>query len=173
MRVESRSDGVLLVVPPAGLRKGSKGLFGFAILWCLIVAVITIAIGSASAKNVRAKPFVGWALISVFWLVGLSMLTGAVNMARRRAMLLVENGQLKVAQIGIFGAKRWDWNRENIAAIRADTSGMEINNAPVIELQIRPVNGKKVGFFSGRDQEELRWMASELRRALKVPATTK
>jgi len=171
VRVEPRPDGVLLVVPPAGLRKGSKGLFGFGILWCLIVAVISIAI--ASAKNVRGNPFVGWALIGVFWLVGLSMLTGAINMARRQAMLLVENGQLKVAQIGIFGAKRWDWNRENIAAIRADTSGMEINNAPVIELQIRPVNGKKVGFFAGRDQEELRWMASELRRALKVPATTK
>ena len=173
VRVEPRPDGVLLVVPPAGLRKGSKGLFGFAILWCLIVAVITTAIAAASAKNVRGKPFVGWALIGVFWLVGLSMLAGAVNMARRRAMLLVENGRLKVAQIGIFGAKRWDWNRENIAAIRADTSGLEVNNAPVIELQIHPVNGKKTGFFAGRDQEELRWMASELRRALKVPATTK
>ena len=172
VRVEPRPDGVLLVVPPAGLRKGSKGLFGFAILWCLIVAVITTAIAAASAKNVRGKPFVGWALIGVFWLVGLSMLAGAVNMARRRAMLLVENGRLKVAQIGIFGAKRWDWNRENIAAIRADTSGLEVNNAPVIELQIHPVNGKKTGFFAGRDQEELRWMASELRRALKVPATT-
>ncbi len=173
VRVEPRPDGVLLVVPPAGLRKGSKGLFGFAILWCLIVAVITLAIGSASAKNVRGNPFVGWALIGVFWLVGLGMLTGAISMARRRAMLLFENGQLKVAQIGIFGAKRWDWKHDDIAAIRADASGMEINNAPVIELQIHPVNGKKTGFFAGRDQEELRWMASELRRALKVPATTK
>jgi len=87
-------------------------------------------------------------------------------------MLLVENGQLQVAQIGIFGAKKWDWNRENIGAIRADASGMEINNMPVIELRIQPVNGKKVGFFAGRDQQELAWMASELRRALKVPAAT-
>ena len=172
VRVEPRPDGILLVVPPAGLRKGSKGLFGFGIVWCLIVAAITLAIGSANAKNVRGNPVVGWTLMGVFWLVGLGLLTGAINMARRRAMLLVENGRLQVAQIGIFGAKRWDWNRENIGAIRADASGMEINNVPVIELQIQPVNGKKVGFFAGRDQQELAWMASELRRALKVPAAT-
>jgi len=173
VRVEPRPDGVLLVVPPAGLRKGSKGLFGFGIVWCLIVAAITLAIGSANAKNVRGNPVVGWTLMGVFWLVGLGLLTGAINMARRRAMLLVENGQLQVAQIGIFGAKKWDWNRENIGAIRANASGMEINNVPVIELQIQPVNGKKVGFFAGRDPQELAWMASELRRALKVPAATK
>jgi len=143
------------VVPPAGLRKGSKGLFGFGIVWCLIVAAITLAIGSANAKNVRGNPVVGWTLMGVFWLVGLGLLTGAINMARRRAMLLVENGQLQVAQIGIFGAKKWDWNRENIGAIRANASGMEINNVPVIELQIQPVNGKKVGFFAGRDQQGL------------------
>ena len=170
VRVEPRRDGVLLVVPPAGLRRGSKGLFGFGIVWCLIVAAITITIGSVGAKNIRGNPLVGWTVLGVFWLVGLSMLTGAIHMARRRAMLLVEKGRLSVGQIGIFGAKKWDWNRENIGAIRADASGMEINNVPVIELQIRSVNGKKVGFFAGRDQRELAWMASELRRALKVPA---
>jgi hypothetical protein len=91
-------------------------------------------------------------------------------MGRRRAMLLVESGQLKVAQIGIFGAKKWEWNRDDIAAIRADASGITVNNVPVIELQIHPARGGKAGFFAGRDEQELRWMASELRQALKLPA---
>jgi hypothetical protein len=99
------------------------------------------------------------------------MLAGAINMGRRRAILLVENDRLKLAQVGLFGARKWDWQRESIAAIRADDSGMEVNNVPVIELQIHPVGGKKTGFFAGRDVQELRWMATELRTALKVPAT--
>lgn len=173
VRVEPRPDGVLLVVPPGGLRKGSKGLFGFAIVWCLFMTVFTGILVFASGKKSGNTPVRVGVFIGVFWLIGGSMLAGAINMARRRAMLLVENAQLKVAQIGIFGAKKWDWNRDDIAAIRADNSGIEVNNVPVIELQIHPVKGKKVGFFGGRDEQELRWMASELRRALNLPATTK
>ena len=57
-----------------------------------------------------------------------------------------------------------------LSAIRADASGMEVNDVPVIELQVHPAAGRKAGFFAGRDSEELRWMATELRRALNVPA---
>jgi hypothetical protein len=169
VRVEPRPDGIALVVPPAGLRKGSKGLFGFGIVWCLFMSVFT-GILVFSGKNTRGTPGVAWAFVGVFWLIGLSMLAGAINMGRRRAMLLVESGQLKVAQIGIFGAKKWEWNRDDIAAIRADASGITVNNVPVIELQIHPARGGKAGFFAGRDEQELRWMASELRQALKLPA---
>jgi hypothetical protein len=37
-------------------------------------------------------------------------------------------------------------------------------------LQIHPVTSKKVGLFAGRDAGELRWMATELRKALGVGA---
>ena len=77
---------------------------------------------------------------------------------------------LHVAQAGLFGAKRWDWPREEIADIRAGPSGMEVNNRPVLELQVHPRSGKKAGFLAGRDEAELRWMATRLRRALRVSA---
>jgi hypothetical protein len=47
---------------------------------------------------------------------------------------------------------------------------MAVNNVPIIELQIHPRAGKTAGFFAGRDEPELRWLATELRRALAVPA---
>jgi hypothetical protein len=168
--VEARPNGFLLVVPPAGLLKGSKGLFGFAILWCLFMSVFTGILMVASGKDSHGTPAAMWVFFALFWLIGLGMLAGAINMGRRRAMLLVENDQLSVAQIGIFGAKKRDWHRESIAAIRADASGMTVNDVPLIELQIYPVGGKKSGFFAGRDELELRWMATELRRALQVTA---
>jgi len=170
VKVEARPHGFLLIVPPAGLRKGSKGLFGFSIIWTLIVSVITGFLVLAIAKDSHGTPAAAWAIIGIFWLIGLGMLAGAINMGRRRAILLVENERLKVAQVGLFGARKWDWQRESIAAIRADASGMEVNNVSVIELQIHPIGGKKAGFFAGRDAQELRWMATELRSALKVPA---
>lgn len=168
VRVEKRPNGILLVIPPAGLRKGGKGLFGFGIIWCLIMAVFTGIFVLAKGENSSGLPWAVWLFFAAFWLVGIGMLAGAVNMGRRRAMLLVENGRLSVAQSGIFGAKKWDWNRDDIAAVRADASGMEINNTPVIDLQIHLSKGRKVGLFAGRDERELRWMAAELRRALEL-----
>ncbi|HKS37924.1 MAG TPA: hypothetical protein VJW76_12080 [Verrucomicrobiae bacterium] len=170
VKVEPRSNGFVLLVPPAGLRKGSKGLFGFSIIWCLFMSVFTGFLVFASGQKSGGTSIGAWAFIGLFWLVGLGMLAGAINMGRRRAMLLVENGRLSLAQIGIFGAKKWDWNRDGLSAIRADASGMAVNDVPVIELQIHPVGGKKAGFFAGRDEQELRWLATELRRALKLPA---
>lgn len=49
-------------------------------------------------------------------------------------------------------------------------SGLTVNNRPVLELQVHPKQGSKFGVLSGRDHGELRWMATVLRRALKVPA---
>jgi hypothetical protein len=44
-----------------------------------------------------------------------------------------------------------------------------INNVPLPELQVFLSNGKKNGFFAGFSEGELRWIASELRTALKLP----
>ena len=49
---------------------------------------------------------------------------------------------------------------------------MEVNDRPVIELQIHPRQGKKAGLLGGRDEAELRWLATRLRQALQVPART-
>ena len=88
-------------------------------------------------------------------------------------MLLVEHGELRVAQDDLFGAKRRSWRREELAAICAGASGMAVNDVPIIELQVHPVSGKQTGFFAGRDERELRMMATELRQALKLPASSK
>ena len=173
VRIESRVNGLMLVIPPAGLRKDCKGLFAFAIVWCLFMAVFTGLMGFANGNKTKGPPWFIWIFVGVFWLIGVSILAGAINMGRRRAMLLVENGELRVAQEDLFGAKRRTWRREEIAAIRADASGMAVNDVPIIELQIHPLNGRKAGFFAGRDEQELRWMATELRRALQLPASSR
>ena len=41
-----------------------------------------------------------------------------------------------------------------------------MNERPVLELQVRPREGAQVGLLAGRDEEELHWIATRLRRAL-------
>jgi hypothetical protein len=170
VQVEEHASGVRLVVPPAGIWRGSKGLFFFALMWCGFMAVFTGFSVFAGNKSSGGVPLAFWFFIPVFWLIGLGLLAGAINMGRRTATLAAEGGQLRIETKNLFGTKQLEWRRDEIAAIRADASGMEVNDHPVIELQIHPCVGKKVGLLAGRKEEELRWMATRLRQALNVPA---
>jgi hypothetical protein len=112
------------------------------------------------------------AFLTAFWAIGLGLLAGAVHLGRRSATLEADADRLRVETRGLFGTKRREWTRVELSAIRADASGMEVNERPVIELQIHPRVGKKVGLLAGRKEDELRWLATRLRRALNAPART-
>jgi hypothetical protein len=167
VKINAKFNGVSIDVPPAGLR-ASKGLFTVAFVWCLILSIISAGFVFATKKTYEIMPYV---LMGIFWLVGLSLMTLAINIARKRAVLNVESGGLALMQKSLFGTKHHEWRRGEIGAIRADTSGMEVNDKPIIELQIHPVTGKKVGLLAGRDEQELRWIATELRKVLQVLPT--
>ncbi len=98
------------------------------------------------------------------------MLATSLSLARRRATLTCASRALTVEQQGLFGKKVRQWRPGEIAAVRAGPSGMAVNNQPLFELQLHPANGRKVGLLTGRPEPELRWLASELRQALGVPA---
>src|SRR5262249_34318247 len=142
--VERSAGRLTMVVPPVGVRKGGKGMFGFAIVWCLFMVAFTAGWGYLSAHKHDPVPLPVWLVTAGLWAIGIGMLAGAINMGQRRAILVIENGQLKVAQIGLFGTKKWAWRREDVSAIRADASGMAVNDCPILELQIHPTSGKKI-----------------------------
>lgn len=168
--LEQRGAGIRLVVPPAGIWKGSKGLFFFSLLWCGFMVLFTALSAFGKSKSSGSLPLPVFLFIAGFWLIGFGMLAGAVHMGRRRAELSADSTGLRIETQGLFGAKQREWTRGDIAAIRADASGMTVNDRPVIELQIHPAMGKKAGFLAGRDEDELRWIAAQLRRALNIPA---
>jgi hypothetical protein len=166
--LEERSSGLRLTVPPAGLWRGSKGMFFFALVWCAFVAAFTVGAARAGFEH-DGPSWMPVLVISVFWLFGLGLLTFAINMGRRTAVISAEDGRLQVEVRGLFGVTRREWGPGELTAIRAD-SGFEVNDRPVLELQIHPLDGKKWGMLAGRDEDELRWMATRLRRALALPA---
>jgi hypothetical protein len=42
---------------------------------------------------------------------------------------------------------------------------MEVNGVPVMQLEIADTDGKRLGLLAGRSDEELEWIAHELRVA--------
>ncbi len=165
-------DGVTLKIPPAGLKRGSKGLFGFSVLWCgfmIMFTAIFVFVGLAGGDKIEVgSMWVFVAFISVFWLLGIGMMTAALNMARRKAVLAVVDHSLMVLQSGLFGSKRREWTHKEIESIQFGPSGTQINDVPVMELQIHRRSGTKIGILSSRNNDELRWIADVLTRALRL-----
>jgi hypothetical protein len=160
-------DGVTLTIPPAGLRKGSKGLFSFAILWCGFMTVfssISVIVPATTGKFAQAWPFLAFS--ALFWAIGIWMLIAAINMGRRHAIIDVVEDVLLINRKNLFGLKSHQWRRDEIETIAIGPSGMSVNDIPVLELKIRLRDETETGLFAGRDTQELRWIASVLRQAL-------
>src|SRR5690349_16764475 len=88
-------DGLTITVPPAGLWRGTAGLFPFAIIWNGFMIVFTpgLLLGTLGGKDFQqTAAIVVPAVLALFWLVGIGLLLGALNMGRRQAAIAVTAG---------------------------------------------------------------------------------
>lgn len=169
VKLEVRDDGLTLSIPPVGICKGSKGLFGFSIFWNGFMVVFTRfwIVGSNGSTQ-------GWSLLmlvaffGLFWAIGIGTLIAAINAGRRRAILDVVGDTLLITRQNIFKTRQQEVHRDNIKSIRRDRSGVEVNDVPILNLQIRLHEGKKISLFSQLSDDELGWLAAVLREALGV-----
>ena len=174
--VDKFEGGLTIRVPPAGVWKGSSGMFIFALLWNGFMTVFTSAVlcGGLNAENQPDETAL-WVFplfLLLFWSVGIGVLLGALNMGRRSAMFAIAAGKLLVMQRGIFGTKQREWAVEEIDAIATGSSGMKVNDRDVPQLQIKSTSGEKLGLLTGRDSQELEWLACELRGAWRAASST-
>ena len=167
VEVTDTADSLTLRVPPAGIRKGSKGLIFFALFWNAFMIIFTLATVGAGFKHM---PWLGIGLfLAAFWAVGIGMLVASVNMGWREAAIVVAAHRLMVIQKSIFGTKRREWAGDELDTIVSGLSHMEVNNIHLRQLQIRTTEGRKFAYFTGRDDDELEWLAGLLRERLDLP----
>ncbi len=159
---------ITIRIPPLGIWKGSAGLFVFSLIWCGFMVVFDGVALSSMLPNIfqhkDAWVFIGFS--ALFWLVGLGMLLAAINMGRRKAALAVVGGQLMAIQTGLFGSKKREWLCSEVETIALGPSGMEVNDVPVLQLQIASNDNVVFGMLTGRSEDELEWLAWMLRRAV-------
>jgi len=103
------------------------------------------------------------AFVGLFWAVGIAMLLGAINAGRRRAVLDVVGDTLLIYRRSIFGTKQREWTADDLSHVCIGPSGTEVNDRPIMQLQIHPREGKKYGMLSQTSDDEIRWIAQELR----------
>ena len=160
--VKHNDASTVLEVPPLGLIKGSMGLFLFACAWCAFLIVFTFVVRT-QGHDPGLRIF-----LALFWLVGLGLMTGAVQLGRRRAILTAGPSGLTMIKSGPLGVKRLEYRRSEITGVGVGPSGMKVNERPVPELKIQLATGREPGLLAGHREDELRWMASELQRALGI-----
>jgi hypothetical protein len=187
--LDEEAAGVTLVVPPPGVWQGTNKFIVFWTFgWCALLVPITVALGTAAAQgNVHDKhgrpvsPLFAILFLGLFWLVGIGFLLGVLHRGRRRVSLTVDGGRLVVVQSGLFGTRRREWSREEIADLRAvcdrrSTIGEgKGNNAYYpwqIDLRIVPRDGRELNVITYREGDprkaDLEWMATVLRGALRL-----
>lgn len=162
-------DGLTIDLPPGGWR-ATKGLLSFAIIWNVFVGVIlgVVLTIKATKPSSSAPPTVLVVIVSVFFLIGILMLIASINMARKRAVIDVVNGAVLVTQKGMFRVKQRQWDAGAIQRVEVGPSGTTVNNRPILELHIFDQADKKTGMLMGRDEDELDWIAAELRKSLGI-----
>ena len=168
--VERREDGVTLSVPPAGIMRGSKGLFLFSIFWNGLIGLFALLLILAALGVIdtpQRVPWVGLLFLLPFVAVGIGTLLAAINMGIRTTAVATSGGLLFVARTGLFGKKTQSWSPSELLRIVVANSGMAVNDQPIKELQIHGSIGK-VGILCERPEMELRWIAAELNQALRV-----
>ncbi|HTN78020.1 MAG TPA: hypothetical protein VL096_22370 [Pirellulaceae bacterium] len=166
------ADEFTIRIPPTGIWKGSKGLFAFSLVWCGFMVVFDgIALYSMLTKPADRNEV--WGLIgmsSLFWLVGIGIMLTAIEIGRRKAALAFADGHLMAIQSGIFRTKRREWSLDEIKSVRVGRSGTEVNDQPVLELQIVGQDDVKFGMLAGHRDDDLQWLAGTLQNSLTIRA---
>lgn len=172
IQVEYFDADLTITVPPAGLWKGTGGLFTFSLIWNGAILLFSVLVAFAIARVPQADA-PGWVVLGVlglFWAVGIIVLLSSINMGLRRAAIAVAGDTLMVIQTGPLGTKSKEWRLADLSDIVAGPSGMKVNDVDVLELQIHARDQGKYGMLAGRRSAELVWLARLLREATLSPA---
>jgi hypothetical protein len=161
-------------VPPMGIWKGSKGLLGFALFWNgFMVVFTTVMIVIAFSDNPQGNALIkgtellfAIAFLVLFWTIGIVSLIAAINAGKRSAMIGIADGHLFIERKSMFGTKWVEIPVDQVELIEVRPSGTEINSIPILELQIHNKNGKDHGLLSQLSNDDLLWIAQELRSSL-------
>jgi hypothetical protein len=170
---ESQGE-VTLTVPPTGSDVKQR-------IQCSLIAFSAAAAFAALIHFVFDDTEFYHAYSGLGALCGIAFLVDAGNRARRQVVLTVADDWLIVCQSGLYGARREQLPRLRIADVRVGDSldGKAISPYtrqlardkadPTYELQIHLRNGEIVRVLDGYGDAELQWLATVLRRALRVP----
>ncbi|MEM1098084.1 MAG: hypothetical protein AAGH92_04780 [Planctomycetota bacterium] len=184
---EPTASGIAYRVPARGIRKGSRGMWFFALFWNGITwtMVIAFALGNVEMDSGDVPPwYVAVPFLGVFVLSGVAVAYYAIRMGTRSVLFDItgsaDRARLLLEERHAFGQTHVELTQRDLTAIRVAPSGVSENDTPINQLTLHVTEdaatylpkrwSKKgqVGLLMERDDDELRWLAARLRRDLQV-----
>jgi hypothetical protein len=175
--LQHHADGVTITVPPLGLR-GFLVQPVFLTNLVLIVALAAwIAVGAAPA--VARVGFVGLFTFKgaiMPWMLEIFVLLATAHVFSRRAQLSARGGVLTVRSTNLLWSSCRGWPREELAEVRAvsEIGPTDVGQEWRQYLDIQPSGRHRSAprrLLYWREKAELEWIATTLRRSLRLPAT--
>jgi hypothetical protein len=148
----------------------------FSVIWNgfvgVFVIVLVLTISGAIEGDADTNPWFMLLFLTPFAAVGLATLVAAINIGRRHADIATACDSLLVVHHSIFRKQVRQWAVDQLEKICVGPSGVEVDDVPLMELQIQPRAGRKYGLLSERQDDELEWIAAELNRSLGLDANS-
>jgi hypothetical protein len=175
VRGQPATSRAVLVRGPNGLTlefpaPGYRGAIPVVILLGLLVGAAAMA-GVWAVATYADRPWAPLTWLGVCVPLGVGLLAlgaavEAVGYALRPDELTVEGDTLTATHATWWGGvRRREWGRSQIVAIDAD-----VGTNPLPRLRIHEADGRKKNLLLYHDEDELLWVATLLREALKAPA---
>jgi hypothetical protein len=161
-------DGFRLTFPALGLRRQLAWLLGIGLV--LLAAAAAVGGGVLTA----APPWDGlqWGVLVAAGLAGLfgaALVLEAAAFARKRREVSVSGVVLRLWQTTLLGPRTREWAREELTAV--DVCGREGKVWPLLpQLRLRLRAGGERKLLTYCEEDELLWVATLLRQALRLPA---
>ncbi len=191
------AEGFQLTLPPVGVSRAGHGLFWVGLCFCGGVAIISvswvlIAGAGSTHKGVYTPPdpnrppipWQMWAGMAGFALASLATTMQSLSLGRRSALIEVAGDSLLVREKGVFRSRTYQWSRDELKAIQSGPSGMSVGAGgrkafstrsgkgfSIRQLHVYLNDGRRARLLTGRDDQELDWVAAQLRAALRTGET--
>jgi hypothetical protein len=173
--VDTSPGGLTFIVPPMGWH-AHRGWVAGGMLPCLIALGLTLSVfgticsGSADVWGVAVMLLIALPV----WALGIGLLLVAYNGACRRVVLDVTCETLVVWQSGLFRARPGRWSQEQLADVFVmhQPGGEDLPDYWELQIHPQPGHGPPLRLLDHRDEAELRWLATMVRRTLRCPGTS-
>ncbi|MEQ1828921.1 MAG: hypothetical protein ABL921_23365 [Pirellula sp.] len=171
LQISRRDDGITIESPALGIFKGSKGLAGIALMWngfMAMMIIFMVATWFNNPKGIEGPVYPIAIVIAVFLAIGIGLAVTSINMGRRTVAIATSDGTMFASTKSIFGTNVRNWEHGEIQKIVVGPSGSSINDIPLMELHIHSASGARFGMLGQLSNDELEWVAHELRQSLGI-----
>ena len=162
-------DGIEIRVPRAiPVSKAGCISYGLLAMTAALLLVCVIVYREFALELEPANLGIALALVGAGWVVYLRYATRLVARLWSRAVVEVHDDELYVETRSPFGRAENFWHTDELASIGVESSDIELNEAPFMELSITPESGDPTRLLTHLHEAELEWIAHELREALRL-----